>query len=54
MGDTGYLIFDPVWRPVVWKASEIGTAVSWTGAAPPDSFWLPWVADAAAAQSSAA
>jgi catechol 2,3-dioxygenase len=54
MGDTGYLIFDPAWRPVVWKASEIAAAVAWTGAAPPDSFWLPAAAPAAAAQPSAA
>ena len=39
MGDPGYMIFDPAWRTVVWQASEIGTAVAWTGAPVPDSFW---------------
>jgi catechol 2,3-dioxygenase len=54
MGDPGYLIFDPAWRTVVWPASEIGTAVSWTGAPVPESFWNygtppPRAADEAAA-----
>jgi catechol 2,3-dioxygenase len=39
MGDPGYMIFDPTWRTVVWQAPEIATAVAWTGAAVPDSFW---------------
>jgi catechol 2,3-dioxygenase len=54
MGDAGYLIFDPAWRPVVWKTSEIATAVSWAGAAPPDSFWLPAATRDAALQAPAA
>ena len=32
MGDPGYMVFDPSWRTVVWDASEIATAVVWTGA----------------------
>lgn len=40
MGDPGYLIFDPAWRTVVWKASELGDAAVWTGSPLPDSFWV--------------
>ncbi len=40
MGDPGYMIFDPAWKTVVWKASDIQTpAAVWTGSAMPDSFW---------------
>jgi catechol 2,3 dioxygenase len=38
MGDPGYMIFDPAWRTVIWKASEFPTAAAWTGSPPPDSF----------------
>jgi catechol 2,3-dioxygenase len=38
MGDPGYMIFDPAWRTVVWKASEFPDAAAWTGSPPPDSF----------------
>jgi catechol 2,3-dioxygenase len=54
MGDAGYLIFDPCWRPAVWKTSELAAAVAWSGSAPPDSFWLPGVAPDAAARAPAA
>jgi catechol 2,3-dioxygenase len=41
MGDPGYMIFDPAWRTVVWKGSEVPiTGAVWTGSqAPPESFW---------------
>jgi catechol 2,3-dioxygenase len=39
MGDPGYMIFDPAWRPVVWKASEFPDAAVWTGSPLPDSFF---------------
>jgi catechol 2,3-dioxygenase len=39
-GDTGYLIFDPAWKPRTWKQSEIpGRGDVWVGQALPDSFW---------------
>jgi catechol 2,3-dioxygenase len=49
MGDPGYMIFDPSWRTVVWDASEIATAVTWTGSPVPDSFWVYGTPDQAAA-----
>ena len=40
MGDPGYMIFDPAWKTVVWKGSEIPTVGAiWTGSPLPDSFW---------------
>ena len=40
MGDPGYMIFDPAWRTVVWKGSEVPTVGAvWTGSPLPDSFW---------------
>jgi catechol 2,3-dioxygenase len=39
MGDPGYMIFDPAWRTVVWKGSELPFAAVWTGSPPPESFW---------------
>ena len=39
MGDPGYMIFDPSWRTVVWKGSEVPTiGAVWTGSPVPDSF----------------
>jgi catechol 2,3-dioxygenase len=38
MGDPGYMIFDPAWRTVVWKASEFPDAAAWVGSPPPESF----------------
>ena len=38
--DSGYLIFDPTWKPVEWKMSEVpGAGDVWVGAALPWSFW---------------
>ena len=40
MGDPGYMIFDPAWRTVVWKGSEVpAVGAIWTGSVLPDSFW---------------
>ena len=39
MGDPGYMIFDPAWRTVVWKGSELPDAAVWTGSPLPDSFF---------------
>ncbi len=54
MGDPGYMIFDPSWRTVVWNASDLDTAVVWSGSAVPESFWIYGTPDAAAAGASAA
>ncbi len=47
MGDPGYMVFDPAWRTVEWKASEIAHAVSWGCPPVPDSFWNYATPDAA-------
>ena len=40
MGDPGYMIFDPAWKTVVWKGSEVpAVGAIWTGSPLPDSFW---------------
>ena len=40
MGDLGYMIFDPAWKTVVWKGSEVANVgVVWAGSPMPDSFW---------------
>jgi len=39
MGDPGYMIFDPTWKTVVWKGSELDVGAAWTGTPMPDSFW---------------
>ncbi len=40
MGDPGYMIFDPAWKTVVWKGSEVpDVAAIWTGSPLPESFW---------------
>ena len=33
------MIFDPAWRTVVWKGSELPDAAVWTGSPLPDSFF---------------
>lgn len=38
--DSGYLIFDPTWKPVEWKMSQVpGAGDVWVGSALPESFW---------------
>lgn len=39
-GDTGYLIFDPAWKPVIWQMEDVpGNGDTWIGSAFPESFW---------------
>jgi catechol 2,3-dioxygenase len=33
------MIFDPAWKTVVWKGSELDVGAAWTGTPMPDSFW---------------
>ena len=41
MGDPGYMIFDPAWRTIVWKGSEVANVGGvWTGSPVPESFWI--------------
>jgi catechol 2,3-dioxygenase len=38
--DSGYLIFDPTWKPVVWSMEQaVDAGLVWIGAPLPDSFW---------------
>jgi catechol 2,3-dioxygenase len=40
MGDPGYMVFDPAWKTVVWKGSEVpDVGAVWTGSPLPESFW---------------
>jgi hypothetical protein len=38
MGDRSYMIFDPAWKTVVWRASELDVGGVWTGTPVLDSF----------------
>lgn len=39
-GDTGYLIFDPTWEPVIWEMEDVpGNGDTWIGTAFPESWW---------------
>lgn len=38
-GDSGYLIFDPDWKPVRWEESELEKAIIYYGAPLPDSYF---------------
>lgn len=38
--DTGYLIFDPTWKPITWNMQQcLDAGLVWVGAPLPDSFW---------------
>ena len=39
-GDSGYLIFDPAWKPVRWTEAELQKAIIWVGAELPREFFL--------------
>ncbi|HEY8346791.1 MAG TPA: catechol 2,3-dioxygenase [Symbiobacteriaceae bacterium] len=39
-GDTGYLIFDPDWKPIVWTEKELDPAVIWYGSPLPAEYFL--------------
>ncbi|MBL1223615.1 VOC family protein [Enterococcus sp. BWR-S5] len=38
-GDTGYLIFDPTWKPVEWNIDDAEKAIIWYGAGLPHSYF---------------
>ncbi|WP_077328500.1 catechol 2,3-dioxygenase [Virgibacillus siamensis] len=51
-GDSGYLIFDPDWKPVKWEEGELEKAIIYYGAPLPDSYFkrgTPFVKSPAAA-----
>jgi catechol 2,3-dioxygenase len=39
-GDSGYLIFDPTWKPVQWSEAELQKGIIWVGADLPREFFL--------------
>lgn len=39
-GDAGYLIFDPAWKSVDWKESELAEGIIWFGSQLPEEFFL--------------
>ena len=47
-GDSGYLIFDPTWKPVTWKQSELAKGIIWVGSDLPSEFLLYGTPDVAA------
>lgn len=38
-GDSGYLIFDPDWEPVIWGGDQTGEAIVWYGGELPGTFF---------------
>ncbi|MGG3694049.1 catechol 2,3-dioxygenase [Heyndrickxia ginsengihumi] len=38
-GDSGYLIFDPDWKPVTWREEEVDKAIIWYGAPLPYEYF---------------
>lgn len=38
-GDSGYLIFDPDWEPVIWGGDQTGEAIIWYGGELPGTFF---------------
>lgn len=39
-GDSGYLIFDPTWKPVRWTEKELAKSIIWIGSDLPREFFL--------------
>ncbi|MEK4230690.1 catechol 2,3-dioxygenase [Solibacillus sp. FSL H8-0538] len=39
-GDSGYLIFDPDWKPLVWREHELNEAIIWYGSPLPNEYFL--------------
>lgn len=39
-GDTGYLIFDPAWQPVIWTEADLAVSSIWFGGKLPEQFYL--------------
>ncbi len=39
-GDSGYLILDPTWKPVIWEMKDVpGYGDTWIGTDFPESWW---------------
>lgn len=39
-GDTGYLIFDPAWKPITWTKENLDKGIIWYGSPVPQEFFL--------------
>lgn len=39
MGNAGYLIFDPDWKPVVWQGDDVALSTNWYEGRMPESFY---------------
>jgi catechol 2,3-dioxygenase len=39
-GDTGYLIFDPAWKPVTWQEHQLEKGIIWYGSPLPAEYFL--------------
>jgi catechol 2,3-dioxygenase len=39
-GDSGYLIFDPAWKPVTWTQDQLAKGIIWVGSDLPREFFL--------------
>ena len=39
-GDSGYLIFDPTWKPVTWTEKQLAKGIIWVGSDLPGEFFL--------------
>jgi catechol 2,3-dioxygenase len=39
-GDSGYLIFDPTWKPVTWTEAQLAKGIIWVGSDLPGEFFL--------------
>ena len=39
-GDSGYLIFDPDWKPITWREEELNEAIVWYGSQLPEEYFL--------------
>lgn len=40
-GDSGYLILDPAWKPLIWEMKDVpGNGDAWIGTAFPESWWV--------------
>ncbi len=39
-GDSGYLIFDPDWKPITWRENELDEAIIWYGSPLPNEYFL--------------
>lgn len=39
-GDAGYLIFDPDWKPIVWREEDVDKGIIWFGSPLPAEYFL--------------